>query len=270
MIRVRRLVLGAALMTACAPLALQAQQFDEQAERLVLGQLNESRQEAGLAPLKVSPELLQAARQHSWTMARQHKLSHQLPGEPELQERLGVTGAHFFRSGENVGFNTQADLIHDAFMHSPPHRQNLLTPEYNSVGIGIVQKGDSYWVTEDFAQTVAALSVDQASARAANAFVELRRHERLTPLAQVQIPQLHTAACAMAKSGEMNNRSLLQLPGVRYTIAYTNAQPEVLPPDLSRIAAQSSIKRFAVGSCFAQNEKAPGGMFWIAMVFFGD
>ena len=129
----------------------------------MLEQLNESRQEAGLAPLKVSPELLQAARQHSWTMARQHKLSHQLPGEPELQERLGVTGAHFFRSGENVGFNTQADLIHDAFMHSPPHRQNLLTPEYNSVGIGIVQKGDEYWVTEDFAQTVAALSVDQAS-----------------------------------------------------------------------------------------------------------
>jgi hypothetical protein len=267
---VKTLALVAAVSAVCVPVALHAQQFDEQTERLVLEQLNESRQQAGLAPLKVSPEVLRAARQHSVAMAEQRKLSHQLPGEPQLQDRLAVTGAHFYRSGENVGFNTQADLIHDAFMHSPPHRQNLLTPEYNSVGIGVVQKGDSYWVTEDFAQEVASLSVDQASARVANAFVELRRHERQIPLAQVQIPQLHTAACAMAKSGNINSQSLLQMPGVRYTIAYTNAQPEVLPPDVSRIAAQSSIKRFAVGSCFVQNEKAPGGMFWIAMVFFGD
>jgi Cysteine-rich secretory protein family len=270
MIRVRTLVLVAVVSAACAPVVSQAQQFDEQAEQLVLEQLNESRQQAGLAPLKMSPELVQAARQHSVVMARQRKLSHQLPGESQLQERLAVTGAHFFRSGENVGFNTQADLIHEAFMHSPPHRQNLLTPEYNSVGIGIVHQGDAYWVTEDFAQTVVALSVDQASARAAHAFAELRRQERQMPLAQVQIPRLREAACAMAKTGDMNNRSLLQMQGVRYTITYSNAQPEVLPPDISRIAAQPSLKKFAVGSCFVQNERAPGGMFWMAMVFFGD
>jgi hypothetical protein len=267
MIRVRTLVLIAAMSAACAPV-LQGQQFDEQVERLVLRQLNQSREQAGLAPLKVSPELVQAARQHSWAMAQQHKLSHQLPGEPQLQDRLGATGVHFFRSGENVGFNTQPDLIHDGFMHSPPHRQNLLTPEYNSVGIGIVEKGDGYWVTEDFAQEVASLSADQASARAAHAFDELRKRERQAPLAQVQIPQLREAACEMAKTGQINNRALLQIPGVRYTITYTNAQPDVLPPDLSRIAAQPSLKRFAVGSCYVQNEKSPGGMFWMAMVFF--
>jgi Cysteine-rich secretory protein family len=252
----------------CAPVALRAQQFDKQAEQLVLEQLNESRQEAGLAPLKVSQELVQAARQHSVAMAEQRKLSHQLSGEPQLQERLAARGAHFFRSGENVGFNTQEDQIHPAFMRSPPHRKNLLTPDYNSVGIGIVHKGDDFWVTEDFAQTIAALSVDQASARAARAFAELRQQERQTPLPEVQIPQLRDTVCAMAKTGEMNNRRLLQMPGVRYTITYTNAQPEVLPPDLSRIAAQPSLKRFAVGSCFVQNERTPGGMFWMAMVFF--
>ncbi len=252
------------------PMALRAQRFDKEAEQLVLQQLNESREQAGLAPLKVSPELLQAARQHSLLMANQHQLSHQLSGEPSVQERLRAAGAHFFRSGENVGFNTQEDQIHAAFMHSPPHRQNLLTPNYNSVGIGIVHKGDDFWVTEDFAQTVAALSVDQASARAVHAFEELRQQERQTPLPEVQMPQLRAAACEMAKTGQINNRALLQMPGVRYTITYTNAQPDILPPDLTRIAAQPSLKRFAVGSCFVQNEKAPGGMFWIAMVFFGE
>jgi hypothetical protein len=268
MITVRTLVLVAAITAVCAPVTLLAQQFDKQAEQLVLQQLNESREQAGLAPLKVSPELVQAARHHSAAMAQERKLSHQLSGEPDVQERLRAAGAHFFRSGENVGYNTQEDQIHSAFMHSPPHRHNLLTPDYNSVGIGIVRQGDDFWVTEDFAQTVAALSVDQASARAAHAFEELRQQERQTPLAQVQIPQLREAVCEMAKTGQINNRALLQMPGVRYTITYTNAQPEILPPDLSRIAAQPVLKRFAVGSCYVQNEKAPGGMFWMAMVFF--
>lgn len=265
---VKRLVWVVAITAITAPMGLLAQQFDKQAEQLVLQQLNESREQAGLAPLKVNPELLQAARQHSAAMARERKLSHQLSGEPDVQERLRAAGAHFFRSGENVGYNTQADQIHSAFMHSPPHRHNLLTPEYNSVGIGIVHQGDDFWVTEDFAQTVAALSVDQASARAAHAVEELRQQKNETPLAQVQMPQLREAACEMAKTGQMNNRALLQLPGVRYSITYTNSQPEILPPDLSRIAAQPSLKRFAVGSCYAQNERSPGGTFWMAMVFF--
>ena len=88
------------MSAACAPLALQAQEFDKEAEQLVLQQLNESRQQAGLAPLKVSPELLQAARQHSVVMARQRKLSQQSAGRIAITGSSGGTGAHFFRSGE--------------------------------------------------------------------------------------------------------------------------------------------------------------------------
>ena len=268
MIWVRRLILAVAMIAFTVPLILLAQEFDHQTEELVLQQLNASRREAGLSPLKISPELVEAARRHSVEMADQRKLSHQFPGEPPLPQRLAATGAHFFRSGENVGFNTQADLIHDAFMHSPPHRQNLLTPEYNSVGVGIVQKGDSYWVTEDFAQQVAALSADQATELAAHAFAEMRRQQNLMPLTLIDIPQLRRTVCTMAKTGEMNNRQLLQMVGVRYAVTYSNAQPEMLPGDVSRVAAQPNLKKFAVGSCFVQDEKEPGGMFWVAMVFF--
>jgi Cysteine-rich secretory protein family len=266
---VKGLVLIVVLSAALAPVAMRAQtDFDSAAEKLVLEQLNEARQQAGLPPLKNAPELVRAARQHSLAMAQQHKLSHQLSNESNLQERLQATGLHFSRSGENVGVNDRADLIHAAFMHSPPHRANLLTPGYNSVGIGIVHQGNNFWATEDFATAVTALSSDQAAARAAQAFAELRRQQKLTPLARVDFPQLRDTVCTMAKTGDLNSRPLLQMQGVRYTLTYTNAQPEVLPADVARIAAQPTLKRFAVGSCFVQNERAPGGIFWIAMIFY--
>ncbi len=252
-----------------APLSMRAQQeFDSAAEQLVLEQLNEAREQAGSTPLKSNPGLVEAARQHSLAMAQRHTLSHQLPDESNVQERLQATGVHFSRSGENVGFNDRADLIHSAFMHSPPHRANLLTPGYNAVGIGIVHQGNNFWATEDFATVVTALSLDQATARAAQAFIELRQQQKLTPLAQVDVPQLRDTVCTMAKTGDLNSQPLLRMPGVRYTLTYTNAQPEVLPADVTRIAAQPTLKRFAVGSCFVQNERAPGGMFWIAMIFY--
>ncbi len=171
MVPVKCLVSMLALGMVLAPLSMRGQaEFDSAAEQLVLEQLNESREQAGLAPLKSNPELVEAARQHSLAMARRHTLSHQLPDESNVQERLQATGVHFSRSGENVGFNDRADLIHSAFMHSPPHRANLLTPGYNAVGIGIVHQGNNFWATEDFATVVTALSLDQAANRAAEAF----------------------------------------------------------------------------------------------------
>ena len=269
MVPVKRLVSLLALGMVLAPLSMRGQaEFDSAAEQLVLEQLNEARQQAGLAPLKSNPELVEAARQHSLAMAQRHTLSHQLPDENNVQGRLQTTGVHFSRSGENVGFNDRADLIHSAFMHSPPHRANLLTPGYNAVGIGIVHQGNNFWATEDFATVVTSLSLDQAANRAAEAFTELRQRQKLTPLPRVDVPQLRDTACTMAKTGDLNSQPLLRMPGVRYTLAYTNAQPEILPADVTRIAAQPTLKRFAVGSCFVQNERAPGGMFWIAMIFY--
>ncbi len=88
------------------------------------------------------------------------------------------------------------------------------------------------------------------------------------PLVLVNIPQLRQMVCSMANTGEMNNKQLLQMVGVRSTVTYSNTQPELLPADVSRVAAQPNLKKFAVASCFVQNEKSPGGMFWVAMVFF--
>lgn len=39
--------------------------------------------------------------------------------------------------GENVGVGADIDVIHEAFMESPSHRENILRPGWDWVGVGV-------------------------------------------------------------------------------------------------------------------------------------
>jgi uncharacterized protein YkwD len=127
---------------------------DSPAERQLLTLANQARAEAGLRPLTLEEGLTQAARRHSALMASQKQLSHELPGEPSLPQRLAATSKFELGAvGENVGFATSAAEVHRGFMQSPHHRENLLNPDYNVAGFAAVRDGNRVYVTEDFGQS---------------------------------------------------------------------------------------------------------------------
>jgi uncharacterized protein YkwD len=127
--------------------------YDSQAERQLLDLANQARAEAGLVPLQIDEGLMRAARKHSALMASQKQLSHDLPGEPTLPQRLAATSTlQLGAEGENVGLAPSAAEVHRGFMHSPHHRENLLNPDYNVAGFAVVRNGNIVYVTEDFGQ----------------------------------------------------------------------------------------------------------------------
>jgi uncharacterized protein YkwD len=129
--------------------------YDSQAERQLLDLANEARAEAGLAPLRSDEGLMRAARKHSALMASQNQLSHDLPGEPTLPQRLAATTTlQLSAEGENVGLARSAAEIHRGFMRSPHHRENLLDPDYNIAGFAVVRNGNMIYVTEDFGRAM--------------------------------------------------------------------------------------------------------------------
>jgi uncharacterized protein YkwD len=122
-----------------------------QAELQLLDLANRARAEAGLGPLRSDEGLTTAARKHSALMASHKRLSHDLPGEPGLPQRLAATSSlQFSAEGENVGVAPSAAEVHRAFMNSPHHRENLLNPDYNVAGFAVVRSGNMIYVTEDF------------------------------------------------------------------------------------------------------------------------
>ncbi len=199
-------------------------------------------------------------------MADERTLGHVLPGEPQVAERVAATGLRFDHSGENVGYNTDFSGLHSAWMHSPPHRKNILDPNYTLVGIGVVRGADGvYWATQDFAHGTVQLSSNDAADRVAERVQALRKDSSLT---RVDKPELQSMACSMGRAGKVDPRQVLAMPGVHYAITYNNSKPDQLPPSARSAASQPAVTKFAVGACEAKDAGNPGGTYYVALAFY--
>lgn len=104
--------------------------------------LNDSRSNHGVARLKVGKQLVKVARAQAQRMADRDLLYH----NPNL-----TSDVHNWRFvGENVGYGPDAATVHSAFMHSAPHRANILDTDYTKIGIGVVVSNGRVWVAEVF------------------------------------------------------------------------------------------------------------------------
>jgi uncharacterized protein YkwD len=147
-----------ALAATVAAIPVLAQQS---AEQVVMELANQDRAQQGLPPLRWDPALAQAAAEHAQLMAQQPALSHQYPGEPDLVARAAAAGAHFRSVAENVALAPNPQALEQEWMHSPPHRANILNPTMTTIGVGLVKQGGNYYAVEDFAAGVAQLQPDQ-------------------------------------------------------------------------------------------------------------
>jgi uncharacterized protein YkwD len=114
-------------------------------ESQFIAKMNAARQSAGLRPYSVASDLTSVARGHSNQMAQRQQLYHNPSLTSDVQNWQAV--------GENVGEGPTVDDIHQAFMNSPEHRDNILDHDFTQVGVGVtVDSHGTVWVTEDFRQ----------------------------------------------------------------------------------------------------------------------
>lgn len=102
--------------------------------------------------------LVTVARRHSQRMANSGTIYH--------NGNLASEAPSGWKSlGENVGMGPTCDDIHNAFMNSASHRANILDPDFNFVGVGVVIAGDgTIFVTEVFMQKEASQPAQNAPA----------------------------------------------------------------------------------------------------------
>ena len=113
-------------------------------ERAFISRINRAREHNGVSRLRSDPELGKASRSHTHGMANQARLYHTPDG------RLGEKVTNWLVLGENVGVGNSVDELHDAFMDSAPHRENIMYSRYTYVGVGVVERDGRMWVTVTF------------------------------------------------------------------------------------------------------------------------
>jgi uncharacterized protein YkwD len=240
--------------------------YDPQAERQLLEMANSDRVRAGLAPLKMDDGLVRAARLHAAAMAAQNQLSHQFSGEPSLPERLAARSTlHLERTGENVAVAGNSDQAHQALMASPPHRDNLLSPNYNVAGFGVIRSGHMLFVAQDFGSSLPSYSVQQAQDLVDASVDQLRAQAKLPRLQRVDSGSAQSSACAMAQADSLN--AAPPPPGA-YMLRYTSMTPQALPSEISKVIAARDLHTYSAGTCYARTQKYPSGAYWVVLVFY--
>lgn len=120
-------------------------------EYRIIQKINEERISHGLAQLDQSALLDGTAREKSQDMISRHYFSHTDPQGNFVWKLMERNGYAYRAAGENLARNfDDADAVVSAWMASPSHRDNILQPKFQEIGVGVEKTGDSFYVTAVF------------------------------------------------------------------------------------------------------------------------
>ena len=221
--------------TVFAALSLQAQQFPSNQQQKLLDLTNNARMQQGLQPLHWDPLLASAAQAHAQKMADQQNVSHQLAGEPDLQARAAQAGAHFREVAENVAMGPSLDDVQKQWMHSPPHRANILDAKLTNIGIGVAQRSGYWYAAVVFDSAVDNLAVNQVEQKVA----DLLRQHGIDPS---RPPDAARKDCATDEGDASGTHAL-------FIMRWEGSNLDQLPPQLEQRLGSGRYKTASVGSC---------------------
>ena len=243
------------LLLSLAPLkAAIAQTAPGVAEQYLFAAMNAERAAQNLAPLRWDRDLYRAAAEHARRMAENRNISHQYSGEPELADRAGLAGVRFSAVLENVGEASTALELHDAWMHSPHHRENLLSPHVDAAAIAVVRSGGQLYAVEDFAHTIRALSLEAQEATVAAVLAAVE------PEALVSGNAVARETCK-TEQGYAGGRQ----PG--FVMRYTTDDLALVPAALRLKLRSGKFHDVAVGAC-TRGAVSPFSMYALAVLLY--
>lgn len=119
----------------------------------MLALINNFRAEYNLPPVEIINELNNLAQIHTDDMAENNYFAHlNLAGESPEDRRLRLNIAT--PVGENLAKDTSVEFAHHGLIKSAIHRENILNPTWNQVGIGITEKGGYLYISQQFSYSI--------------------------------------------------------------------------------------------------------------------
>lgn len=227
------------------------------AEQYLLAAANQERSARGLPLLHRDPELARAAAEHAQEMAAHGSISHQFPGEAELTDRGASAGVSFSVISENVAEAPSAVEIHDMWMHSEHHRENLLDPAIDAAGISVIARNGELYAVEDFAKTVRPVSLEQQESAIASLVA------KQGPVSLAKSPDAISAArktCAMSTGYAGTRRPW-------FVMRFTSDSLNRLPDQLKTRLTSGSYHQAAVGAC-TSSESSPFTSYNFAVLLY--
>jgi hypothetical protein len=171
-------------------------------------------------------------------MVSQNLLLHQCLNEAPLDQRAAAAGAKFSMIAENIAVGPNTEKIHEGWMHSTGHRQNILNADATAIGIATARTSGGLYAVQDFSRPVEALSIEQQEEK----LISLLKAAGLQRVAATEDAR---KTCGMDK-GFTGER-------VTYVTRVEMSDLSKLPDELFRKIKGSVYRSAAVGACPAVN-----------------
>ena len=240
----------------------------EEIEQELHDLINRERAKQGISLLQISKSLIPIARSHSQDMAVQSELTHNSRDGKTYSQRLQEAGLFFKGTGENIAFSQSflPEAIHNSFMRSKGHRENILDPRFDTIGIGVFyNEGEGYYVTQDFLTSLEAKSEKEFREMLEKQINTRRAQKGLAPIPLLE--ELNSLAHEFSMK-RANGEPLPDLPdrygGILYLLISTPLL-EIENNDMEKIVAPATT-RAGIGIYFDREEKNPGGTYFISFL----
>lgn len=126
-------------------------------EQAIFTRVNQERASNGLAPLSYNNTMQKYARIKSKDMGDRGYFDHKDPQGELITAQMKRDGVTYNAWGENIAYiqgnQSNASLANqfmDNWMNSQGHRENILSGNFTSIGIGVYKIGNTYYATQEF------------------------------------------------------------------------------------------------------------------------
>lgn len=131
--------------------------FMAQVEQLIYQKVNEERAKAGLSQLSYNSTMEKYARIKSKDMGDNNYFSHEDLSGKLITEKMKQDGVSYRAWGENIAYiggvsdaNKLAEQFMTNWMNSSGHRANILSANFESIGMGVYKSGNRVYATQEF------------------------------------------------------------------------------------------------------------------------
>jgi hypothetical protein len=221
----------------------------DEREQALVALANQERTDTGLKPLTWDPGLAAAAHAHAVRMAAEGPISHRYGDEADLPERAASAGAHFSLIEENIAVADSAFHVHQGWMKSQAHHDNLLNPKIDRIGVALVPAHGVLYAVADYAQGVASMSGGDVEASVG----KILQGKGLTLLPDASGARQY---CAQESAAD---KSAGQGMKPRFLMRWQSADITNLPPELVKALTSGQFKQASVGACDPQGSGTAGG-----------
>lgn len=131
--------------------------FMAQVEQAIYNIVNEERTKMGLSPLAYNSTMEKYARIKSQDMGDKNYFSHEDLNGNMITSKMEADGVSYRAWGENIAYiggsvdaNTLAQQFMTNWMNSAGHRANILSTDFDSIGVGVYKVGNKVYATQEF------------------------------------------------------------------------------------------------------------------------